>query len=42
MVKIIRSGEETTIKEIAQINTGKKDTKDAITNGSYDFTLDLR
>ncbi|MCM0467384.1 restriction endonuclease subunit S [Staphylococcus aureus] len=29
--------EETTIKEIAQINTGKKDTKDAITNGSYDF-----
>ncbi len=28
---------ETTIKEIAQINTGKKDTKDAITNGSYDF-----
>ncbi|CDR24833.1 restriction endonuclease subunit S [Staphylococcus argenteus] len=29
--------EETTIKEIAQINTGKKDTKDAITNGNYDF-----
>ncbi|MBH4885117.1 restriction endonuclease subunit S, partial [Staphylococcus aureus] len=29
--------EETTIQEIAQINTGKKDTKDAITNGSYDF-----
>ncbi len=29
--------EETTIKEIAQINTGKKDTKDAVTNGSYDF-----
>lgn len=29
--------EETTIKEIAQINTGKKDTKDAITNESYDF-----
>lgn len=29
--------EETTIKEIAQINTGKKDTKDAITNGSSDF-----
>ncbi|HIH1249184.1 TPA: restriction endonuclease subunit S [Staphylococcus aureus] len=29
--------EETTIKEIAQINTGKKDTKDAITNGSHDF-----
>ncbi|HDE9698014.1 TPA: restriction endonuclease subunit S [Staphylococcus aureus] len=29
--------EEITIKEIAQINTGKKDTKDAITNGSYDF-----
>ncbi|HDG5636839.1 TPA: restriction endonuclease subunit S [Staphylococcus aureus] len=29
--------EETTIKEIAKINTGKKDTKDAITNGSYDF-----